>query len=97
MAELKEREEISSTVDDSMYNVVMFNDDVTPVEYVVMVLCDIFGYDRRASVNTMMHVHMNGKGVIATTSMEKAYSKVEEVDKMNEQYGFLLQTNVEKA
>lgn len=97
MNELKEREGTNSTTDDSQYNVVMFNDDVTPFDYVIMVLRDIFGYDRDSSIGTMMHIHMNGKGIIATTSMEQAYSKVEEVDRMNEQYGFLLQTNVEKA
>lgn len=98
MAQLKEREIIEeSTTDDSFYNVVMYNDDVTPFEYVIMVLNRIFGYDPREGLRIAMTIHQTGKAIVATTSMEAAYEKMEAVDKMNEEYGFMLQTNVEKV
>ena len=86
-----------SIVDDSVYNVVMFNDDVTPFEYVIAVLNEVFGYPVEEGFAISIHIHQNGKAIVATTSMQEAYKKVEAVDAMNDQYGFLLQTNVEKA
>lgn len=96
MEQLKEKIEDSVT-DDSYYNVIMFNDDVTPFEYVIMVLNRIFGYQPDEGLGIAMHIHMNGKAIVASTSMEEAYKKMEEVDQMNERFGYLLQTNVEKA
>ena len=96
MQETKERVE-DTIIDDSFYNVVMFNDDVTPFEYVIAVLNEVFGYPVEEGLAIAIHIHQNGKAIIATTSMQEAYKKVEAVDTMNEQYGFLLQTNVEKA
>lgn len=85
------------TVDDSEYNVVMYNDDVTPFEYVITVLHTLFGFKVNEGFQIAMHIHQNGSAIIATTTMKEAYEKVEAVDHMNAQYGFLLQTNVEKA
>ena len=96
MNELKERIE-DSIVDDSQYNVIMFNDDVTPFEYVILVLSAIFNYDPEEGFAISLHIHNNGKAIVATTSMNEAYKKVEAVDAMNAQFGMLLQTNVEKA
>ena len=102
MSNTKERtiEEINlsdSFVDDSVYNVVMHNDDFTPFEYVVVVLATVFGYDPEQGLNIAMHIHRNGSAIVATTSMVAAYEKVDRVNQLNEQYGFLLQTTVEEA
>lgn len=96
MNQVKERIEDSIT-DDSFYNVIMFNDDVTPFEYVIVVLNQIFNYQVDEGLKIAIHIHKNGNAVVATTSMDEAYAKVDAVDQMNSQYGFLLQTNVEKA
>ena len=90
-------EKMEEFVDDSEYNVILYNDDVTPFDYVIAVLIQIFSYDVNEALQITLHVHENNSAIIATTSMENAYAKVEEVDKMNERFGFLLQTNVEKA
>ena len=96
MEQLKEKIEDSVT-DDSYYNVIMFNDDVTPFEYVIMVLNTVFGYRPDEGLGIAMHIHMQGKAVVASTSMEEAYKKMEEVDEMNNKFDMMLQTNVEKA
>lgn len=96
MQELKERVE-DSIVDDQFYNVIMFNDDVTPFEYVIIVLNVLFGYEVEEGLALSMHIHQNGKAIVATLPMKEAYEKVDAVDTMNEAYGMLLQTNVEKA
>lgn len=86
-----------SIVDDSFYNVIMFNDDVTPFEYVIIVLNALFDYPIEDGFAIAMHIHQNGSAIIATLPMQDAYDRVEAVEAMNEQYGMLLQTNVEKA
>lgn len=96
MHELKERVE-DSIIDDQFYNVIMFNDDVTPFEYVIIVLNVLFGYEIEEGFAIAMHIHQNGKAIVATLPMKEAYEKVDAVDAMNEEYGMLLQTNVDKA
>ena len=46
-----------------LYNVVLLNDDYTPMEFVVHVLELFFGLPREQSVRIMLHVHTRGKGV----------------------------------
>jgi ATP-dependent Clp protease adaptor protein ClpS len=96
MEQLKEIIE-DSIVDDSFYNVIMFNDDVTPFEYVICILNEIFNHSIEDGLSLAMHIHQNGQGIVATLPMQEAYDKVDAVDAMNSEYGFLLQTNVEKA
>ena len=89
-------ENLDELVDDSQYNVILFNDDVTPFDFVIAVLMHVFNYNFERAMQVTLHVHQNGSAIVATLSMDAAYAKVEEVDQMNEQWGFLLQTNVEK-
>lgn len=96
MLETKEIIE-DSIVDDQFYNVIMFNDDVTPFEYVIIVLNALFDYPIEEGFAIAMHIHQNGSAIVATLPMQEAYERVEAVEAMNEQYGMLLQTNVEKA
>lgn len=99
MNEVKERtiEKDSTTIDDSYYNVVLFNDDITPFEYVILVLGILFGYPPEEGYDIALHIHRNGKGVVATLSLEEAYAKLEQLDSLNDESGFLLQGDVEKA
>ena len=48
----------------SMYNVVMFNDDFTPMEFVVEVLETFFNKDREAATRVMLTVHTVGLSLI---------------------------------
>ena len=46
-----------------MYQVVLLNDDFTPMEFVVYILQSIFGYEHERSTQIMLAVHTKGKGV----------------------------------
>ena len=45
----------------SMYNVLLLNDDYTPMEFVVLVLESIFNKKQEEATQIMLHVLKNGK------------------------------------
>ena len=47
----------------AMYNVLLMNDDYTPMEFVVMVLEKVFNKKSEEATQIMLHVHKNGIGV----------------------------------
>lgn len=46
-----------------MYQVVMLNDDYTPMEFVVVVIQEFFSKDLEAATQIMLKIHLDGKGV----------------------------------
>lgn len=62
-----------------LYQVVLLNDDYTPMEFVVQVLEDIFNMDRVKATRVMLEVHTHGKGVCGVFTYEIAETKVAHV------------------
>lgn len=62
-----------------LYQVVLLNDDYTPMEFVVDVLERIFGLDRPKATRIMLEVHTRGKGVCGVYTFEIAETKVAQV------------------
>ena len=62
-----------------LYNVVLLNDDYTPMEFVVDVLERFFRMDRENATRVMLEVHMKGKGVCGVFTYEIAETKVAQV------------------
>ena len=62
-----------------LYQVVLLNDDYTPMEFVVDVLERIFGLDRTTATRVMLEVHTKGKGVCGVFTFEIAETKVAQV------------------
>ena len=63
----------------SMYNVLLLNDDYTPMEFVVLILEKIFNKKQEEATQIMLHVHRNGVGVCGTFTFEVAESKCKAV------------------
>ena len=63
----------------SMYNVLLLNDDYTPMEFVVMVLQRFFRLAHDDAVQIMLNVHTKGSGVCGVYPSEIAQTKVREV------------------
>lgn len=58
------------------FNVVMHNDDFTPMDFVVKILMEIFNKPYDEAVVLMMTVHKCQKAVIGSYSYDVAQSKV---------------------
>ena len=81
----------------SMYNVLLLNDDYTPMEFVVMVLEKIFNKKQEEATQIMLHVHKNGVGVCGTFTYEVAESKCKSVMDMATKNEHPLQCTMEKS
>lgn len=64
----------------SLYNVVMLNDDYTPMEFVVEVLETFFSLDREAATRVMLTVHTAGKAICGTFTKDVAETKSAQVN-----------------
>ncbi len=62
-----------------MHQVVMLNDDYTPMEFVVVVIQEFFGKDLEAATQIMLKIHLDGKGVCGVYSKDVAATKVDQV------------------
>lgn len=62
-----------------MYQVVLLNDDYTPMEFVVMILQRIFGKTADVATRIMLKVHHEGRGVCGVYTRDIAATKVEMV------------------
>lgn len=62
-----------------MYQVVMLNDDYTPMEFVVLVIQEFFSKDLQAATAIMLKIHLDGKGVCGVYSKDVAATKVDQV------------------
>lgn len=78
------------------YNVIMHNDDITPMEYVICILVDVFEKDFVHAMDEMLKIHTQGSLVIGTYDMVEAYEKVEKVEDLNTEYGMDLLVTVEE-
>jgi ATP-dependent Clp protease adaptor protein ClpS len=63
----------------SMYQVVMLNDDYTPMEFVVMVIQEFFSKDLETATQIMLKIHLDGRGVCGVYSRDVAATKVDQV------------------
>ena len=62
-----------------MYQVVMLNDDFTPMDFVVHILQKFFSMNRERATQIMLKVHMEGRGVCGVYPRDVAATKVEQV------------------
>ena len=62
-----------------MYQVLMLNDDYTPMEFVVVVIQEFFSKDRETATAIMLKIHLDGKAVCGVYSKDVAATKVDQV------------------
>lgn len=61
---------------DRPYRVIIENDDVTPMEFVILVLLSIFELSIEQAESVMLQAHHNGEAYVATLPYEQAWNRV---------------------
>jgi ATP-dependent Clp protease adaptor protein ClpS len=79
-----------------LFQVVLLNDDFTPMDFVVEVLRSFFGLDQERAVQVMLHVHTRGKGVCGVFTREVAETKVTQVNEYSRSHQHPLLCTMEK-
>jgi ATP-dependent Clp protease adaptor protein ClpS len=74
-----------------MYQVVMLNDDFTPMEFVIEVLQEFFSKDKEQATQIMLKIHLDGRGICGVYSRDIAATKVDQVLQAAHQAGHPLQ------
>jgi ATP-dependent Clp protease adaptor protein ClpS len=80
-----------------MYQVILCNDDYTPMEFVVLVLQNIFLLPREQATRIMLKVHTEGRGVCGVYPRDVATTKVEQVTAYARQHQHPLQCVMEET
>lgn len=62
-----------------MYQVLLLNDDFTPMEFVILVLMKFFSMDREQATRIMLKVHNEGRGLCGIYPKDVAATKVDQV------------------
>ena len=77
------------------YKVVMFNDDYTPMEFVIQILEQIFNRSSAEATRIMLTVHRQGSGIAGVYSKEIATTKCDKSIQIAREFGFPLMLEIE--
>jgi ATP-dependent Clp protease adaptor protein ClpS len=77
------------------YKVIVCNDDVTPVEFVIVMLMSVFKHSEQTAVDLTMKVHQQGSAVAGVYSHEIAEQKCADATDLAKQNNFPLIIKVE--
>ncbi len=67
----------AETKEPALFNVVLLNDDYTPMQFVTDVLETLFQKSPAEAYRIMMQVHLNGRGIAGIYPWEVAETKVD--------------------
>ncbi len=73
------------------WHVIVWNDPVNLMTYVVFVFQRVFGFNRQKAERHMLEVHRHGKSIVATEDREQAELHVTQL------HGYGLQATIRKA
>lgn len=77
------------------YKVIIYNDDFTTMDFVVMILTQVFFKSEAEAEALMLQVHHGDKAVVGIYSYDVATSKVRKATDMARESGFPLRLTVE--
>jgi ATP-dependent Clp protease adaptor protein ClpS len=80
-----------------MFQVLLLNDDYTPMDFVVHILQSFFGLAYERAHEVMLNVHLRGRGVCGLYTREVAETKVTQVNEFSRSNHHPLLCTMEKA
>jgi ATP-dependent Clp protease adaptor protein ClpS len=78
------------------YNVIFVNDDLTPMDWVIGILIEIFKYKTEAAHETTVKIHTQGSAVVGSYSFEIAEQKTTETITLSRNQGYPLVAKIEE-
>ena len=78
-----------------LYAVMLYNDDITTMEFVVELLVKVFHKTPEDASSIMMQIHQVGKGIAGIYTYDIAVTKKRQADQMAAEKGFPLRLTVE--
>jgi ATP-dependent Clp protease adaptor protein ClpS len=78
-----------------LYKVLLHNDNFTPMEFVVLVLKEVFAKSEADAMSIMLHAHTHGMAVAGVYTFEIAETKVQQTLALAEQAAFPLLCTME--
>ena len=63
-----------------LYKVLIFNDDYTPMDFVVVILVEFFHMPTEKATQIMLKIHTEGKAVCGVFSRDVAETKAQQVN-----------------
>jgi ATP-dependent Clp protease adaptor protein ClpS len=91
------QEKPAKTKPPSMWQVLMYNDDYTPMEFVVDILRRVFGHTHERAPQIMLKVHTEGRGVCGIFPRDVAAMKVDQVMDHARQFEHPLRCGMEEV
>ncbi len=79
------------------FKVLLHNDHYTTMDFVVMILRNVFHHPEAEAVAIMMDVHRQGRGVAGIYSREVAESRVDRVSRLSREQEHPLRCSMEPA
>jgi len=77
------------------YRVIIHNDDVTPMDFVVAVLVKFFELDVRRAARIMLEAHTRGQALVAVLPYEEAHRRVYAAQSAARDFGYPLSFTLE--
>ena len=78
------------------YKVIMYNDDFTPMDFVVEILINIFHKSEKEAVDLMLMVHKSESAVVGEFSLDIARTKANECTVLARENGYPFRVEVAK-
>lgn len=94
--ELETEQEVS-VEPPKLYSVIVHNDDVTTMDFVVLLLCQIFNKSTQDAAKLTLTVHEEGQAIAGIYTKEVADQKVKESAMLSNQHGYPLKVTSEEA
>jgi len=83
-------------VEPKRWKVILLNDDLTPMDFVIELLMNIFKHSQETAKEITMEIHNNGSGIAGVYNFEIAEVKAVEATTLARVNGFPLQIKLEE-
>jgi ATP-dependent Clp protease adaptor protein ClpS len=97
IAEVKLDEKIKQEiVEPGKFKIIMLNDNLTPMDFVVDILQRIFRHSHKTAETLTLTIHTEGSAIVGTYTFEVAEQKASEAMGLSRANGFPLNLKIEK-